>query len=87
GMAARAVRDADSRGLGLDQVVRESWHRLGFHSEEEAECLFDPAHSLKLRDQPGSPSPRRTTEALAAASRAVTTHRAWARSLRRRLPA
>ena len=87
GMAARAVRDAESRGLGLDQMVRESWHRLGFHSEEEAERLFDPAHSLKLRDQPGSPSPSRTSEALAAASRAVTTHRAWARSLRRRLPA
>lgn len=87
GMAARAVREAESRGLGLDQVVGDSWHRLGFHSAEEAERLFDPAHSLKLRDQPGSPSPRRTTEAMAAASRAVASHRAWARSLRRRLPA
>jgi len=87
GMAARAVRDAESRGLGLDQVVRESWHRMGLESEAEAEQLFDPAHSLGLRDQPGSPSPRRTTQALAAASRAVATHRAWARSLRRRLPA
>ncbi|MGA8208423.1 MAG: argininosuccinate lyase [Candidatus Dormiibacterota bacterium] len=87
GMAGRAVREAESRGLGLDQVVRESWHRLGFHSAEETERLFDPAHSLKLRDQPGSPSPRRTTEALAAGSRAVVSHRAWARSLRRRLPA
>ncbi|MGP8248947.1 MAG: argininosuccinate lyase [Candidatus Dormibacteria bacterium] len=87
GMVAQAVRDAESRGLGLDQVVRESWHRLGLGSEAEAQQLFDPAHSLRLRDQPGSPSPRRTTQALVVASRAVTTHRAWARSLRRRLPA
>jgi argininosuccinate lyase len=87
GMAARAVRDAESRGLGLDEVVRESWRRLGLESEADAEQLFDPVHSLRLRDQPGSPSPRRTTQALAAASRAVASHRAWARSLRRRLPA
>jgi argininosuccinate lyase len=87
GMAARAVRDAESRGVGLDEVVRGSWHRLGLESEAEAEQLFDPAHSLSLRDQPGSPSPRRTTQALAAASRSVASHRAWARALRRRLPA
>jgi argininosuccinate lyase len=87
GMAARAVRDADSRGLGLNQLVRESWHRLGLESAAEAELLFDPARSLRLRDQPGSPSPRRTTPALAAASKAVASRRAWARSLRRRLPA
>jgi argininosuccinate lyase len=87
GMAGRAVQEAESRGVGLDRVVRESWHRLGLESEAEAQQLFDPAHSLRLRDQPGSPSPRRTPQAVAAASQAVATHRAWARALRRRLPA
>lgn len=87
GMAARSVREAESRQLGLDQVVRESWHRLGFKSESEAGRLFDPDHSLALREQPGSPGPRRTEVALAEAARGVAAHLRWARSVRRRLPA
>ena len=87
GTVARAVREAESRQLGLDQVVRESWPRLGFSSEYEAERLFQPAHSLGLREQPGSPGPRRTEAAVTAAAQRVAAHRAWARSLRRRLPA
>jgi len=87
GMVARMVREAESRKLGLDQVVRESWERLGFASESAAEELFRPEHSLRLREQPGSPGPAPTRAALAEASHRVTDHRAWARSLRRRLPA
>jgi argininosuccinate lyase len=87
GMVARSVREAQSRGVGLDQLARQSWRRLGFSSEAEAERLFSPGRSLELREQPGSPGPRRTTAALAAGSQRVRANRAWARSLRRRLPA
>ena len=87
GMVARLVREAESRQLGLNQLVQQSWHRLGFSSESEAEQLFRPEHSLGLREQPGSPGPRRTQAALAAAAERVAEHRTWARSLRGRLPA
>jgi argininosuccinate lyase len=87
GMVARLVREAESRQLGLDQVVRGSWHRLGFSSEMEAEQLFQPEHSIRLREQPGSPGPLATRAALADAAARVARHRGWARTLRRRLPA
>jgi argininosuccinate lyase len=86
GMVARMVRDAETKRVPVDQLVRESWHRLGLGSEAEATALFDPLASLALRDQPGSPGPRPTAAALAEAARAVTRHRSWARSVRRRLP-
>jgi len=87
GMVARTVREAESRQLGLGLVVQESWHRLGFSSESQAEHLFRPVESLRLREQVGAPGPRQTEAALAAAAARVAAHRAWARSLRRRLPA
>ncbi|MGA7172876.1 MAG: argininosuccinate lyase, partial [Candidatus Dormiibacterota bacterium] len=87
GMVARLVREADSRRLGLDVVVREAWQRLGFSSESDGQQLFEPSRSLRKREQPGSPGPRRTRAAIADAALRVADHRAWARSLRRRLPA
>ncbi|HVC24062.1 MAG TPA: argininosuccinate lyase [Candidatus Dormibacteraeota bacterium] len=87
GMVARLVREAESRHLGLDQVVRQSWRRLGLSSEAEAERIFRPEHSLSRREEPGSPGPKRTAAALSAAARRVRVHRAWARWLARRLPA
>ncbi|MGB9482435.1 MAG: argininosuccinate lyase, partial [Candidatus Dormiibacterota bacterium] len=87
GMVARLVREADSRRLGLDEVVREAWQRLGFSSESDGQQLFEPSRSLRQREQPGSPGPSRTRAAIADAALRVADHRAWARSLRRRLPA
>jgi argininosuccinate lyase len=87
GMVARLVREAESRHVGIDQVAREAWRRLGFSSESEVEMLFHPMHSLGLRDQPGSPGPRSTRAALLDAAARVAERRAWVRSLRRRLPA
>lgn len=87
GMVARLVRESESRQLGLDQVVQESWRRLGFTERAEAVQLFHPGHSLELREEPGAPGPKQTRSALAAAAARVAQHRGWARSLRRRLPA
>ncbi len=87
GMVARIVREAESRHLGLDQVVRQSWRRLGFSSAAEAERLFRPERSLAQREQPGSPGPKPTAAALSAAAERVAAHRSWARALARRLPA
>ncbi len=87
GMVARLVRESESRQLGLDQVVQESWRRLGFTERAEAVQLFHPGHSLELREEPGAPGPEQTRSALAAAAARVAQHRGWARSLRRRLPA
>ncbi|MGH7666145.1 MAG: argininosuccinate lyase [Candidatus Dormibacteria bacterium] len=86
-MVGRLVRDAESRELGLDQVARESWQRLGLASLAEAEALFEPAGSLRRREQLGAPGPRRTAAAIAAAGERVAAHRRWAKALRRRLPA
>ncbi|HUY09256.1 MAG TPA: argininosuccinate lyase [Candidatus Dormibacteraeota bacterium] len=87
GMVARLVREAESRRLSLDQVVQGAWQRLGFSSESEAQQLFEPRRSLGQREQPGSPGPGRTRAALADAAVRIADHRAWARALRRRLPA
>jgi argininosuccinate lyase len=84
---AAMVREAETRRVPMDQLVRESWRRLGLGSEAEARALLDPRGSLALRDQPGSPGPGPTAAGLADAARAVTRHRNWARAVRRRLPA
>ena len=87
GMVGRLVREAESGQLGLDRVVRQAWHRLGFSSEAEAERLLHPVASLSRRDQFGSPAPERVGEALGEAAQRLAARRAWARALRRRLPA
>lgn len=87
GMVARLVREAEAEGSGLDQVVEGAWARLGFSSAAAAKELFQPRRSLAQREQPGSPGPRSTRLALATAAERAARHRAWARSLRRRLPA
>ncbi|HEY6539005.1 MAG TPA: argininosuccinate lyase [Candidatus Dormibacteraeota bacterium] len=87
GMVAKMVREAESGGLDLRQLAIASWQRLGLSSAKEAEGLFDPRQSLSQREQPGAPGPERTAAALTSARARVAAHRAWARALRRRLPA